>query len=71
MKLNEYLYDRLLKAGCIFGAHHLEVKEEDIEKWIVDWYMKEFDEIGCGKKGDTKRAPPTWLANWRKNGKHQ
>ena len=52
MKLNEYLYDRLLKAGCIFGAHHLEVKEEDIDYWIVEWYKEKFGKI-----------PPQWLVN--------
>jgi len=66
MKLNEYIHKKLLEIRVLhdpIGA----LTSSDIERWIIDWYMKEFDEIGCGKKGGTKRAPPTWLANWRNN----
>ena len=64
MKLNEYLHKKLLGIRTLqdpIGALTL----SDIERWIVDWYMSEFTEIGCGK-GKTNRAPPSWLANWRK-----
>jgi len=68
MKLNEYLHKKLLEIKVLqdpIGA----LTPSDIEKWIIDWYRNEFDEMGCGK-GNTRRVPPTWLANWRKNGKH-
>ena len=45
---------------------HWKVKVSDIEKWIVEWYKEEFNEVG---DDDEPRAPPIWLANWRdKNG---
>jgi len=72
MKLNEYLYKRIrkrlgyLEAPIFSGITQEPFSKGDIEKWIVNWYMGEFSEIGCGK-GKKPLAPPSWLANWRKN----
>ena len=41
--------------------------EDDIEKWIVDWYNESFTEIGCDGPISKGRMPPSWLANWRKH----
>ncbi|HAT66353.1 MAG TPA: hypothetical protein DCS66_17450 [Flavobacteriaceae bacterium] len=65
MKLNEYIHKKLLEIRVLhdpIGA----LTPSDIERWVIDWYMGEFNEIGCGK-GKKPRAPPSWLANWRKN----
>ena len=73
MKLNEYLYKKIrkklgyLEVPIFSGITHEPFSKNDIEKWIVDWYMNEFSEIGSGKT-NIRRAPPSWLANWRKNG---
>ena len=45
--------------------------ENDVEKWIVEWYMNTFKKVGCDGEldnkyeGETARLPPMWLANWR------
>ena len=73
MKLNEYLYKKIrkklgyLEVPIFSGITHEPFSKDDIEKWIVDWYRGEFSEIGSGKT-NTPRAPPSWFANWRKNG---
>ena len=56
MKLNEYLYKKLLAIRTLqdpIGALTL----SDIERWIVDWYMNEFTEIGCWKGKDKTSTP--------------
>ena len=39
--------------------------EEDIEEWIIDWYMDTFKEINMGDTAGTPRQPPMWLAGPR------
>ena len=65
MKLNEYIYERIMN---MFDPDTMSdyFSEEDIEKWIVDWYNKSFTEIGCDGPIGKPRMPPSWLANWRK-----
>ena len=42
--------------------------EDDVEKWIVEWYKERFKQVDSeGEKEDTSRLPPMWLANWRKH----
>ena len=41
--------------------------ENDVEKWIVEWYRSEFNEVGCDGDIPKPRMPPSWLANWRIN----
>ena len=55
MKLSEFIYN---KIGRRFWVSLY--REEDIEKWIVDWYESEFNWQG------KKKRPPMWLADWRK-----
>ena len=43
--------------------------EDDIEKWIVDWYNTSFKEVGCSSPTGKHRQPPSWLADWRKHDK--
>ena len=62
MKLSEYLHRKMGPLNPITWRART---EEQIEEWIVEWYRSEFSEIRS-KKGDKKRAPPSWLANWRK-----
>lgn len=64
MKLNEYIYERIMN---MFDPDTMSdyFSEEDIEKWIVDWYNKSFTEIGCDGPIGKPRMPPSWLANWR------
>jgi len=62
MKLNKYIYSKMLEVEY----EALPWTEEDIELWIVDWYMETFQEVGCGKTGKEKpRGPPMWLAGPR------
>ena len=62
MKLSEYIHSKMGPPHAITWRTRT---EEQIEEWIVEWYVSEFNEIGCDK-GDTQRMPPSWLANWRK-----
>lgn len=69
MKLNEYIHKNLMQVAASIETCWKEyperaITEEEIEEWIVEWYMGEFTEGGCSNKGDA-RAPPSWLANWR------
>ena len=64
MKLNKYIYEKLNEVANI--AEWSDISEEEVEEWIVDWYMDTFQEIGLGKEGTAKaRAPPMWLAGPR------
>jgi len=65
MKLNEYLHKKLMEIRVLEDPLKA-LTSSDIEKWIVDWYINEFDEIGSGRT-NIRRVPPLWLANWRHN----
>jgi hypothetical protein len=58
MKLSEYIFKEYNKGSSALS-------EDDIERWIVEWYRDSFKEVGC-KEVVAKRQPPTWLADWRK-----
>jgi len=64
MKLNEYIYERIMN---MFDPDTMSdyFSEEDIEKWIIEWYNISFTEIGCDGPISKPRMPPSWLANWR------
>ena len=62
MKLNKYIYSKLLEVEY----EALPWTEEDIEDWITEWYMDTFTEEGLGKESSAKpRLPPMWLAGPR------
>ena len=62
MKLNKYIYSKMLEVEY----EALPWTEEDIEDWITEWYMDTFTEEGLGKEGSAKpRPPPMWLAGPR------
>jgi hypothetical protein len=62
MKLNKYIHSKMLEVEY----EALPWSEDDIEVWIIDWYMDTFQEIGLGKEGKAKaRSPPMWLAGPR------
>ena len=61
MKLNEYLHRKMQGLTWI-----VDCTEEQIEKWIIEWYNESFKEIGCDGTIPKPRMPPMWLANWRK-----
>ena len=67
MKLNEYIFKRIMNMSDPDTMSDY-FTEDDVEKWIVEWYMSEFRKVGCDGEleGDTSRLPPMWLANWRK-----
>ena len=60
MKLNKYIHSKMLEVEY----EALPWSEDDIEQWIIDWYMDTFQEIGCDKNGKP-RPPPMWLAGPR------
>ena len=60
MKLNKYIHGKMLEVEY----EALPWTEEDIEQWIIDWYMDTFQEVGCGSEAKT-RPPPMWLAGPR------
>jgi len=62
MKLSEYLHS---KMGPPLAITWRARREEDIEKWIIEWYNISFTEIGCDGPISKPRMPPSWLANWR------
>ena len=61
MKLNKYIYSKMLEVEY----EALPWKEEDIEQWIIDWYMDTFQEVGCDGEVPKPRGPPMWLAGPR------
>ena len=62
MKLNKYIHSKMLEVEY----EALPWSEDDIEVWIIDWYMDTFQEIGLGKESKAKaRSPPMWLAGPR------
>tara|TARA_Y100000296_G_scaffold87428_1_gene133719 strand:+ start:7563 stop:7760 length:198 start_codon:yes stop_codon:yes gene_type:complete len=60
MKLSEYIFKEYNKGASALS-------EEDIEKWIIEWYNESFKEIGCDGTIPKARMPPSWLADWRKH----
>jgi hypothetical protein len=66
MKLHEYIFKKFMDMSDPVTMSDY-FTEEDIEKWIVDWYSATFKAVGCdGTKEEDRRLPPMWLANWRK-----
>ena len=55
MKLSEYIHGKMGPSNAITWRART---EEQIEKWIVEWYGSEFNWQG------KKKRPPMWLANW-------
>ena len=52
MKLNKYLYEKLMEEERDLSP--VPITEEDIEMWIFQWYESVYD-----------RQPPMWLAGSR------
>ena len=71
MKLNEYIFKKFMNMSDPDTMSDY-FTEDDVEKWIVEWYMRTFKKVGCDGEldnkyeGETARLPPMWLANWRK-----
>ena len=63
MKLNKYIYDKLDEVGNVSGWS--DITADEIEEWIVEWYMDTFQEVGCDGDIPKARAPPMWLAGSR------
>ena len=63
MKLNKYIYEKLNEVANI--EDWSDITDEEIEDWIVDWYMDTFQEVGCDGDKSKARAPPMWLAGPR------
>ena len=57
MKLSKYIHGKMGPSNAITWRART---EEQIEKWIVDWYNDEF------KWNNEEKQPPMWLADWRK-----
>ena len=66
MKLNEYIFKRIMNMSDPDTMSDY-FTENDVEKWIVEWYRSEFNEVGCDGDIPKPRMPPSWLANWRIN----
>ena len=72
MKLNEYIFKKFMNMSDPDTMSDY-FTENDVEKWIVEWYMNTFKKVGCDGElddkyeGETARLPPMWLANWRKH----
>ena len=70
MKLNEYIFKKFMNMSDPDTMSDY-FTENDVEKWIVEWYMRTFKKVGCDGElddkyeGETDRLPPMWLANWR------
>ena len=65
MKLNEYIFKRFMNMSDPDTMSDY-FTENDVEKWIVEWYRSSFNEVGCDGDLPKPRMPPSWLANWRK-----
>jgi hypothetical protein len=68
MKLNEYIHKRLMEVAASIETCWAEepakaVTEDNVERWIVEWYNDTFKELDDKNK---PRGPPMWLAEWRK-----
>ena len=62
MKLSEYIFNSLMNEAQSGLAANRPPTEEDIERWIVEWYGKTFKQPNREGK---PALPPLWLANWR------
>ena len=62
MKLSEYIFNSLMNAARSGLEANRPPTEEDIERWIVEWYGKKFKQPNLEGK---PALPPLWLANWR------
>ena len=62
MKLSEYIFNSLMNEARSGLAANRPPTEEDIERWIVEWYGKTFKQLNLKGK---PALPPLWLANWR------
>ena len=58
MKLSEFIYQQL----AAFLPLDPIPTEEEIEKWIVEWYGKTFKQPNREGK---PALPPLWLADWQ------
>ena len=65
MKLNEYIYEKIMNMSAPHTMSDY-FSKDDVEKWIVEWYGSSFNEVGCDGDLPKPRMPPSWLANWRK-----
>ena len=56
MKLNKYLYKKFTQEHeeFVIPSENWPFTEEDVEKWIVEWYKDIYD-----------REPPQWLCGKR------
>ena len=56
MKLNKYLYKKFTEEHeeFVIPSENWPFTEEDVEKWIVEWYTDVFD-----------KTPPMWLTGKR------
>ena len=66
MKLNEYIFKKFMNMSDPDTMSDY-FTENDVEKWIVEWFRSEFNEVGCDGDIPNPRMPPSWLANWRIN----
>jgi len=77
MKLNEYLFKKIVKIQNARPSDRPQMypsgiyfTSDEVEKWIVEWYRLSFRKVGCDGEvdeayEDKSRLPPSWLANWR------
>jgi len=63
MKLNKFIYEKLDEIANM--SDWSDVSADEIEEWIVDWYMDTFQEVGCDGGIPKARSPPMWLAGSR------
>ena len=74
MKLNEYLFKKIVKIQNARPSDRPQMypsgiyfTKDEVEKWIVDWYRMSFKEIGCDGSIPKSRMPPSWLAIWKRD----
>ena len=65
MKLNKYIYKQIVAFLPEDAPIVPTPTEEEIEEWIIEWYMDTFKEINMGDTAGTPRPPPMWLAGPR------
>ena len=71
MKLNKFIYEKLDVIANV--SDWSDISADEIEEWIVDWYMDTFQEVGCDGGIPKARSPPMWLAgkDWSKREKER
>ena len=62
MKLSEFIFNKLMDGARSGLAANRPPTEEDIERWIVEWYGKTFKQPNLEGK---PALPPLWLADWQ------